>query len=58
MMIAFMSPIGLSARLQLIRKGGTRLLWFFGAATLGALLQNLLGTGLARAWASICVSGY
>ena len=49
LMIAFMTTIGLGARLQLLREGGARLLWFFGAATLGALLQNLLGIGLARA---------
>jgi ESS family glutamate:Na+ symporter len=48
LMIAFMTTIGLSARLRLVREGGVRLLWFFGAATLGALLQNLLGIGLAR----------
>jgi ESS family glutamate:Na+ symporter len=48
LMIAFMTTIGLSARLRLVREGGARLLWFFGAATLGALLQNLLGIALAR----------
>jgi ESS family glutamate:Na+ symporter len=49
LMIAFMTTIGLGARLQLIGEGGAGLLWFFGAATLGALLQNVLGIGLARA---------
>jgi ESS family glutamate:Na+ symporter len=49
LMIAFMTTIGLSARLQLLRDGGVKLLWFFGVASLGALLQNLLGIGLARA---------
>ena len=48
-MIAFMTTIGLGARLQLIREGGSKLLWLLGAASLGALLQNLLGIGLARA---------
>jgi len=48
LMIAFMTTIGLSARWQLVREGGAKLLWFFGAATLGALLQNLAGIGLAR----------
>jgi ESS family glutamate:Na+ symporter len=48
LMIAFMTTIGLSARLQLLREGGAKLLWFFGIASLGALLQNLLGIGLAR----------
>jgi ESS family glutamate:Na+ symporter len=49
LMIAFMTTIGLSARLQLLREGGAKLLWFLAAATLGALLQNLLGIGLAKA---------
>ena len=48
-MIAFMTTIGLGARLQLLRQGGAKLLWFFAVATLGALLQNVLGIGLARA---------
>lgn len=49
LMIAFMTTIGLSARVQLLREGGAKLLWFFAVATLGALLQNVLGMGLARA---------
>jgi glutamate:Na+ symporter, ESS family len=49
LMIAFMTTIGLSARYELLRAGGAGLLWFFGVATLGALVQNLLGIGLARA---------
>jgi ESS family glutamate:Na+ symporter len=48
LMIAFMTTIGLSARLQLIRDGGARMIWFLAAASVGALLQNLLGIGLAR----------
>ena len=48
LMIAFMTTIGLSARLELVRRGGARMLWFLGAATLGAVLQNFLGMGLAR----------
>jgi ESS family glutamate:Na+ symporter len=48
LMIAFMTTIGLSARLQLLREGGAKLLWFFAIASLGALLQNILGIGLAR----------
>jgi ESS family glutamate:Na+ symporter len=47
LMIAFMTTIGLSARLELVRRGGARLLWFLAAATLGAVLQNLLGIALA-----------
>ena len=48
LMIAFMTTIGLSARLQLLREGGAGLFVFFGVATLGALLQNVLGIGLAH----------
>ena len=49
LMIAFMTTIGLSARLRLLREGGIGLFLFFGVATLGALLQNVLGIGLAHA---------
>jgi len=48
LMVAFMTAIGLSARLQLIRVGGLRVIWFLAISTLGALLQNLLGMGMAR----------
>jgi ESS family glutamate:Na+ symporter len=48
LMVAFMTTIGLGARLQLIRAGGLRLIWFLAIATLGALLQNFLGMGIAR----------
>ena len=48
LMIAFMTTIGLSARLDLVRRGGARLLWFLAAATVGAVLQNLLGIALAH----------
>lgn len=49
LMVAFMTTIGLGARLQLIRQGGARVIWFLGIASLGAVLQNLLGMGLAHA---------
>jgi ESS family glutamate:Na+ symporter len=49
LMIAFMTTIGLSARLELVRRGGARLLWFLAAASLGAVLQNFLGMALAHA---------
>jgi ESS family glutamate:Na+ symporter len=48
LMIAFMTTIGLGARVQLVRAGGARLVWFFAMASIGALLQNVLGIGLAR----------
>lgn len=49
LMVAFMTTIGLSARWQLIREGGARVIWFLAIASLGAVLQNLLGIGLAHA---------
>ena len=48
LMIAFMTTIGLSARIELVRRGGVLLLWFLAAASLGAVLQNLLGIALAH----------
>jgi len=48
LMIAFMTTIGLSARLELIREGGAGVLKLLAIASFGALLQNLLGMGLAR----------
>jgi ESS family glutamate:Na+ symporter len=49
LMIAFFTTIGLSASLQLIRAGGPQVLTFFGIATVGAVLQNVLGIGVAKA---------
>jgi ESS family glutamate:Na+ symporter len=49
LMVAFMTTIGLSARVQLLREGGAKVVWFLGIASLGAILQNLLGIGLAHA---------
>jgi glutamate:Na+ symporter, ESS family len=48
LMIAFMTTIGLSARLELVRRGGARLIWFLAASSLGAVLQNVLGIALAH----------
>jgi glutamate:Na+ symporter, ESS family len=47
-MIAFMTTIGLNARLDLIRRGGVQVLLMWALASAGAVLQNLLGIGLAR----------
>src|ERR1035437_3371639 len=47
LMVAFMTTVGLSARLQLIREGGLGVILLLAAASLGAILQNLLGIGLA-----------
>jgi glutamate:Na+ symporter, ESS family len=48
LMIAFMTTIGLSASLQLLRRGGAPVMILLAVATAGAVLQNLLGIGLAR----------
>ena len=47
LMIAFMTTVGLSARLQLLREGGVDVVVLLAIATVGAVLQNLLGMGLA-----------
>ncbi len=49
LMIAFMTTIGLSARLQLLRRGGGAVLKLLALSTFAALLQNLLGMGMAAA---------
>jgi ESS family glutamate:Na+ symporter len=48
-MIAFMTTIGLSARLQLLREGGAQVVWMLVIASIGAVLQNALGIGVAKA---------
>lgn len=47
MMVAFMTTIGLNARLELIGRGGVKVILMLGLAGGGAVLQNLLGIGLA-----------
>jgi len=49
LMIAFMTTIGLNARLALIRKGGAGVVKLLVIATIGAALQNVLGIVLASA---------
>jgi ESS family glutamate:Na+ symporter len=49
LMVAFMTTVGLSARVQLIREGGVKVISLLAVATLGALLQNALGMAVARA---------
>ena len=49
LMIAFMTTIGLNARLELIRRGGIQVVKLLVVASLGAIAQNLLGIGLAKA---------
>jgi glutamate:Na+ symporter, ESS family len=48
LMVAFFTTIGMSASLRLIREGGAQVLYFFGIATVAAVLQNVLGMGVAR----------
>lgn len=47
-MITFMTTIGLSASLRVVRAGGTKLIWLLAISTLGAALQNLLGIGITK----------
>src|SRR5882762_4690072 len=49
LMIAFMTTIGLSARLQLLREGGAQVVWMLVIASIGAVLQNAVGIGVAKA---------
>jgi ESS family glutamate:Na+ symporter len=46
-MIAFMTTVGMSARLQLVRQGGIGVVVLLAIATAGAVVQNALGMGLA-----------
>jgi ESS family glutamate:Na+ symporter len=50
LMVAFFTTIGMSASLDLVKKGGPQVLWFLILATIGAGLQNGLGVGLAQAF--------
>lgn len=47
-MIAFMTTVGLNARLSLLKRGGAPVLSLLGVATGGSILQNLLGMGVAK----------
>jgi ESS family glutamate:Na+ symporter len=49
LMVAFMTTVGLSARVQVVREGGVKVIWLLGLGSVGALLQNALGMGVARA---------
>src|SRR5262249_38145180 len=49
LMVAFMTTIGLSARLKLLRDGGKQVVRLLVIGSVGAVLQNLLGMGLAKA---------
>ncbi len=49
LMIAFMTTIGLNARLEMIRRGGVGVIKLLASASVGAFLQNALGMALAKA---------
>jgi len=49
LMIAFMTTVGLSARYRLLREGGKKVVLLLAISSLGAVLQNVLGMGLAKA---------
>jgi ESS family glutamate:Na+ symporter len=48
LMVMFFTSIGMSASLRLVRVGGVQLVWFFTIATVGAVLQNLVGIAGAK----------
>lgn len=50
LMVAFFTTIGMSASFALVKKGGPQVLLFFVIASVGAILQNALGIGLAQAF--------
>ncbi|WP_448508190.1 sodium/glutamate symporter [Immundisolibacter sp.] len=49
LMIAFFTTIGFGASLRLLRVGGVQVAWFLAISSVAALLQNVLGAGLAGA---------
>ena len=49
LMIAFMTTVGLSARYRLLREGGKKVVLLLAISSIGAVLQNVLGIGLAKA---------
>jgi ESS family glutamate:Na+ symporter len=48
LMVAFFTTVGLRASVRLVREGGAQVLRFWLLASLGVVLQNVLGVGLAR----------
>ncbi len=49
LMVGFFTTIGMGASLRLLRRGGVQVVWFLVLATIGAVLQNAVGAGLAHA---------
>ncbi|SPE35275.1 Sodium/glutamate symporter [Candidatus Sulfopaludibacter sp. SbA6] len=48
LMVAFMTTIGLSARVQFLKDGGGKVVKLLVISSIGAVLQNLLGMGIAK----------
>ena len=48
LMIAFFTTVGMGASMRLLKVGGRLMAVFFGIASLGALLENIVGVGLAK----------
>ncbi len=48
LMNAFFTTIGMGASLALVKRGGVQVVLFFALATVGAVLQNAVGIGLAK----------
>lgn len=49
LMVAFFTSIGFAASVRLLKVGGPQVLIFFALATAFAIVQNLVGAGLAKA---------
>ncbi|MCQ1528654.1 sodium/glutamate symporter [Lutispora saccharofermentans] len=49
-MTAFFTTVGFTASFQLLKKGGTKVIIFLGAAVILVVLQNILGVSLAKAF--------
>ena len=47
-LVAFFTCIGLNARWELVRRGGMQVLIFWGVAGVLAVMQNVIGAGLAK----------
>lgn len=48
LMIAFFTTVGMGASMRLLKVGGRLMAVFFGISSLGALLENIVGVGLAK----------
>ncbi|MDZ7637446.1 MAG: sodium/glutamate symporter [Bryobacterales bacterium] len=48
LMIAFFTTVGMGASLRLLKVGGRLMVVFFGLASAGVLLENIVGVGMAK----------